>query len=78
MLEFLGLDNNVNYLEIELEDALINHLQKFLLELGRGFCFVARQKRITFDNEHYFIDLVFYNSILKCYVVIDLKKDKDE
>ena len=60
MLEFLGLDNNVNYLEKELEDALINHLQKFLLELGRGFCFVARQKRITFDNEHYFIDLVFY------------------
>ena len=49
MLEFLGLDNNVNYLEKELEDALINHLQKFLLELGRGFCFVARQKRITFD-----------------------------
>lgn len=63
MLEFLGLDNNVNYLEKELEDALINHLQKFLLELGRGFCFVARQKRITFDNEHYFIDLVFYNAI---------------
>ena len=76
MLEFLGLDNNVNYLEKELEDALINHLQKFLLELGRGFCFVARQKRITFDNEHYFIDLVFYNAILKCYVVIDLKTDK--
>ena len=76
MLEFLGLDNNVNYLEKELEDALINHLQKFLLEPGRGFCFVARQKRITFDNEHYFIDLVFYNSILKCYVVIDLKTDK--
>jgi predicted nuclease of restriction endonuclease-like (RecB) superfamily len=76
MLEFLGLDNNVNYLEKELEDALINHLQKFLLELGRGFCFVARQKRLTFDNEHYFIDLVFYNAILKCYVVIDLKTDK--
>ena len=76
MLEFLGLDNNVNYLEKELEDALINYLQKFLLELGRGFCYVARQKRITFDNEHYFIDLVFYNAILKCYVVIDLKTDK--
>lgn len=76
MLEFLGLDDNVNYLEKELEDALINHLQKFLLELGRGFCFVARQKRLTFDNEHYFIDLVFYNAILKCYVVIDLKTDK--
>ena len=76
MLEFLGLDNNVNYLEKELEDALINYLQKFLLELGRGFCYVARQKRITFDNEHYFIDLVFYNAILKCYVVIDQKTDK--
>ena len=76
MLEFLGLDNNVIYLEKELEDAIINHLQKFLLELGRGFCFVARQKRITFENEHYFLDLVFYNSILKCYVVIDLKTSK--
>ncbi len=76
MLELLGLDNNVNYLEKELENALINHLQKFLLELGGGFCFVTRQKRITFDNEHYFIDLVFYNAILKCYVVIDLKTDK--
>ena len=76
MLEFLGLDNNVTYLEKELEDALINHLQKFLLELGRGFCFVSRQKRITYDNEHYFVDLVFYNSILKCYVVIDLKTGK--
>lgn len=76
MLEFLGLDNNVKYLEEELEDALIDHLQKFLLELGRGFCFVARQKRISFDNEHYFIDLVFYNAILKCYVVIDLKTNK--
>ncbi len=76
MLEFLGLDNNVEILEKDLEEALINHLQKFLLELGRGFCFVARQKRITFDNEHYFIDLVFYNAILKCYIVIDLKTTK--
>ena len=76
MLEFLGLDNNVKYLEKELEEALINHLQKFLLELGRGFCFVERQKRITYDNEHCLIDLVFYNAILKCYVVIDLKTDK--
>ena len=59
MLEFLGLDNNVKYLEKDLEEALITHLQKFLLELGRGFCFIARQKRISFDNEHYFIDLVF-------------------
>ena len=76
MLEFLGLDNNVKYLEKDLEEALITHLQKFLLELDRGFCFIARQKRISFDNEHYFIDLVFYNSILKCYIVIDLKTEK--
>ena len=53
--------------------GLIDHLQKFLLELGRGFSFVARQKRITFDGEHYFMDLVFYNYILKCFVIIDLK-----
>ncbi len=76
MLEFLGLDINSKYLEKDLEKALIDHLQKFLLELGRGFCFVERQKRISFDDEHYFIDLVFYNSILKCYVVIDLKTGK--
>ena len=76
MLEFLGLDSNSKYLEKDLEKALIDHLQKFLLELGRGFCFVERQKRISFDDEHYFIDLVFYNSILKCYVVIDLKTGK--
>jgi predicted nuclease of restriction endonuclease-like (RecB) superfamily len=76
MLEFLGLASNSKYLEKDLEKALIDHLQKFLLELGRGFCFVERQKRISFDDEHYFIDLVFYNSILKCYVVIDLKTGK--
>jgi len=76
MLELLGLDSNSKYLEKDLEKALIDHLQKFLLELGRGFCFVERQKRISFDDEHYFIDLVFYNSILKCYVVIDLKTGK--
>ena len=76
MLEFLGLDSNAKILEKDLEHALIDHLQKFLLELGRGFCFVERQKRISFNNEHYFIDLVFYNVILRCYVVIDLKTDK--
>jgi len=76
MLEFLGLDNNVVYLKKELEEALINHLQNFLLELGRGFCFVARNKRISFNSYHYFIDLVFYNSILKCYVLIVLKTNK--
>ena len=56
-----------------MEQALITHLQKFLLELGRGFSFVARQKRITFDGRHFWIDLVFYNYILKCFVLIDLK-----
>ena len=56
-----------------MEQALITHLQKFLLELGRGFSFVARQKRITFDGRHFWIDLVFYNDILKCFVLIDLK-----
>ena len=61
------------FYESDLEQALITHLQKFLLELGRGFSFVARQKRITFDGRHFRIDLVFYNYILKCFVLIDLK-----
>lgn len=61
------------FYESDLEQALINHLQKFLLELGRGFSFVSRQKRITFDGRHFCIDLVFYNYILKCFVLIDLK-----
>ncbi|WP_338974946.1 PDDEXK nuclease domain-containing protein [Fusobacterium vincentii] len=73
VLEFLGLPENTNFLEKNLEQALINHLQKFLLELGRGFSFVARQKRITFDGRHFYIDLVFYNYLLKCFVLIDLK-----
>ena len=73
VLEFLGLLENTNFLEKNLEQALINHLQKFLLELGRGFSFVARQKRITFDGRHFYIDLVFYNYLLKCFVLIDLK-----
>ena len=76
MLEFLGLDSNLSYKEKDLEEALISHLQKFLLELGRGFTFVARQKRISYDNENYYIDLVFYNINLRCYVVIDLKMEK--
>ena len=62
-----------SFYESDLEQALITHLQKFLLELGRGFSFVARQKRITFDGRHFRIDLVFYNYILKCFVLIDLK-----
>ena len=65
-----------NLYEKDIEQGLIDHLQKFLLELGRGFSFVARQKRITFDGEHYFINLVFYNYILKCFVIIDLKIGK--
>ena len=76
VLEFLGLEQNASFYESELEQALIDHLQKFLLELGRGFSFVARQKRFTFDGEHFFIDLVFYNYILKCFVLIDLKTGK--
>lgn len=73
VLEFLGLEPNAAFYESDLEQALIDHLQKFLLELGRGFSFVARQKRFTFDGRHFYIDLVFYNYILKCFVLIDLK-----
>lgn len=73
VLEFLGLPENIDFLEKNLEQSLINHLQKFLLELGRKFSFVVRQKRITFDGRHFYIDLVFYNYILKCFVLIDLK-----
>ena len=73
ILEFLGLDEKPSYSENDLEQAIFNHLQEFLMEAGRGFCFEARQKRITFDNTHYKIDLVFYHRILKCHVLIDLK-----
>ena len=73
VLEFLGLSPNADFYESDLENALITHLQKFLLELGRGFSFVARQKRFTVDGRHFRIDLVFYNHILKCFVLIDLK-----
>jgi predicted nuclease of restriction endonuclease-like (RecB) superfamily len=73
ILEFLNLKEETSYTESQLEQALIDKLQYFLLELGKGFTFVARQKRITVTNRHYFIDLVFYNRILKCFVLIDLK-----
>ena len=73
ILEFLGLEEKSEFSESDLEQAIIDQLQKFLLELGRGFCFEARQKRITFDNTHYKIDLVFYHRILKCHVLLDLK-----
>jgi predicted nuclease of restriction endonuclease-like (RecB) superfamily len=72
MLEFLGLEEKERYTESDLEHGIISHLQTFLLELGRGFCFEARQRRITFDNTHYRIDLVFYHRILKCHVLLDL------
>ncbi len=73
VLEFLDLPQNPHFYEKNLEQALIDHLQNFLLELGRGFCFEARQKKISFDGRNFYIDLVFYNYILKCFVLIDLK-----
>lgn len=73
VLEFLGLPQSERLYEKEMESALLEHLQKFLLELGKGFSFVARQKRITLDGDHFYIDLVFYNYILRCFVLIDLK-----
>jgi len=76
VLEFLGLPQSELLYEKELESALLEHLQKFLLELGKGFSFVARQQRITLDGDHFYIDLVFYNYILKCFVLIDLKIGK--
>lgn len=75
VLEFLDLPQNEHFYESELEQALIDHLQKFLLELGRGFSFVARQKHFNIDGRHFYIDLVFYNYILKCFVLIDLKTE---
>lgn len=76
VLEFLGLDAQASYSETDLEQAIIDRLEHFLLELGKGFLFEARQKRFTFDEDHYFVDLVFYNRLLRCYVIIDLKLDK--
>jgi len=76
ILEFLGLDEKERYSESDLETAIIDRLEHFLLELGKGFLFEARQKRFTFDEEHFFVDLVFYNRLLRCYVLIDLKIGK--
>ena len=76
VLEFLGLKENRDYLESDVEQALIDKLQDFLLELGKGFSFVARQRRITVEGDHYYVDLVFYNYVLKCFVLIDLKVGK--
>jgi predicted nuclease of restriction endonuclease-like (RecB) superfamily len=72
VFEFLGLKRAALYTESHLEQALLDHLQEFLMEMGKGFCFVARQRRVTFDNEHYYIDLLLYNRRLKCLVAIDL------
>jgi len=76
VLEFLNVNESKRLAESDLETALIDKLQHFILELGNGFSFVSRQYRITTGNEHYYIDLVFYNYILKCFLIIDLKPDK--
>lgn len=76
ILEFLGLDEKSTYQENDLESAIIGKLQNFLLELGKGFLFEARQKRFTFHEKNFYVDLVFYNRLLKCYVLIDLKVDE--
>jgi len=74
ILEFLDLKENTNYLEYDIETEILGKLQEFLLELGKGFSFVARQQRITTDaGKHYYVDLVFYNYLLKCFLLIDLK-----
>lgn len=74
--EFLGMQENTSYHESDLEQCIIDNLQKFLMELGKGYAFVARQQHIHTDKEDYFIDLVFYNYILKCFVLVDLKTQK--
>ncbi len=76
VLEFLGLAEKPHYSENDLEAAIIDKLEHFLLELGKGFLFEARQKRFSFDEDHFFVDLVFYNRLLRCYVLIDLKLEK--
>ena len=75
-LEFLGLKRDASYYEKDLEQAIITHLQEFLLELGNGFSFVARQKRVHIDGDDFFVDLVFYNRLLQCFVIIEIKTDK--
>lgn len=76
VLEFLGLEGLTKYSENDLETAIITHIEKFIMELGKGFLFQDRQVKFTFDEEYFFVDLVFYNRILKCFVVIDLKIGK--
>ena len=76
VLEFVGIKQNPDVYEKDLESALINEMERFMLELGRGFAFVARQKHLDLGGEHFYIDLVFYNFLLKCFVLIDIKTDK--
>ncbi|MCA0364320.1 MAG: PDDEXK nuclease domain-containing protein [Bacteroidetes bacterium] len=76
VLEFLGLKKESNYYEKDFESLIISHLQDFLLEIGNGFSFVARQKRIHLDGDDFFVDLVFYNRLLQCFVIIEIKTDK--
>jgi len=76
VLDFLGYKDHHSYTETQLEKTIINHLQDFLLEMGRGFAFVARQKRITIDGDYFRPDLIFYHTVLKCYVILDLKTSR--
>ena len=76
IFEFAGLKENKNYLESDLEESLLNHLTEFLLELGRGFSFVASQQRLKIGLEYYYPDLIFYNRLARCFVIIDLKIGK--
>lgn len=76
VLEFLGLERKAQYYEKDLETALITHLQQFLLELGNGFCFVARQKRFLIEDDEFFADLVLYNRLLRCFCIIEIKTQK--
>lgn len=76
VLEFIGLERRATYYEKDLEEAIITHLQKFMLELGNGFTFVARQKRLLIEDDEFFADLIFYNRLLRCFVVVELKTDK--
>jgi predicted nuclease of restriction endonuclease-like (RecB) superfamily len=76
VLEFLGLKREAAYYEKDLETAIITHLQGFLLEIGNGFSFIARQKRIHLDGDEFFVDLVFYNRLLQCFVIIEIKTTK--
>ena len=75
VLEFIGLKSDASYSETDLESAIISRLQDFLLEMGKGFLFEARQKRFTFEERHFYVDLVLYNRLLQCYILVDLKMD---